>query len=118
VSRLNKLSAVTMAITGALAACTDGTGLNDEPFDPDASAADLKVVQGAFSAAVFESLALSSGSFSLVADTGAVPSALLQVSLATGSAGSRWEAAAAAEAFAAMGPASGPIVPVDYLSRT
>jgi hypothetical protein len=41
VLRLNKLSAVTMAITVALAACSDGTGLNDEPFDPGASAADL-----------------------------------------------------------------------------
>ena len=75
-------------------------------------------MQGAFSGAVFESLALSSESFSLVADTGAVHSALLQASLAAGSVGSRREAAAAAEAFAAMGPASGPIVPVDYLSRT
>ena len=90
--RLNKLSAVTMAITVALAACSEGTGLNDEPFDPGASAADLQVVQGAFSAAVFESLALSSESFNLVSDTGAVPSALLQASLAAGSAGSRWEA--------------------------
>ena len=116
--RLNKLSAVTMAITVALAACSEGTGLNDEPFDPGASAADLQVVQGAFSAAVFESLALSSESFNLVSDTGAVPSALLQASLAAGSAGSRWEAAAAAEAFAAAGPASGPLVPVDFLGRT
>ena len=64
-----------MAITVSLAACTDGTGLNDEPFDPDVSVADLQVVQGAFSVAVFESLSLSSESFSLVADTGAVPSA-------------------------------------------
>ena len=104
--RLNKLSAVTMAITVALAACTDGTGLNDEPFDPNASAADLQVVQGAFSASVFESLAISSESFNLVADTGAVP-AVLQASLAAASAGNRWEAAAAAEAFAAAGPASG-----------
>ena len=116
--RLNKLSAVTMAITVALAACSEGTGLNDEPFDPGASAADLQVVQGAFSAAVFESLALSSESFNLVSDTGAVPSALLQASLAAGSVGSRWQAAAAAEAFAAAGPASGPLVPVDFLGRT
>ena len=116
--RLNKLSAVTMAITVALAACTDGTGLNDEPFDPGESAADLQVVQGALSASVFESLALSSQNFSLVADTGAVPSALLQASLAAGGAGSRWEAAAAAEAFVSAGPASGPLVPVDHLGRT
>jgi hypothetical protein len=33
-------------------------------------------------------------------------------------AGNRWEAATAAEAFAAAGPASGPLVPVDYLGRT
>ena len=112
--RLNKLSAVTMALAVALTACADGTGLNDEPFHPDESAADLQVVQGAFSASVFESLAMSN----LVPDTGAVPVALLQASLAAASAGSRWEAAAAAEAFAAAGPASGPLVPVEHLGRT
>ena len=111
--RFYRLSAAAMALTVALTACTEGTGgtgLNDEPFAPDASAADLQVVQGAFAAAVFESLAISSGSFSLVADTGAVPVGLLQASLA---AASRWEAAAAAEAFAGVGPAWGPLVPLD-----
>ena len=119
--RFYRFSAVAMALTVALTACsesTDGTGLNDEPFAPDASAADLQVVQGAFAAAVFESLAISSGSFSLVANTGAVPVGLLQASLAAASAGSRWEAAAAAEAFAGAGPASGPLVPLDFLGRT
>jgi hypothetical protein len=58
-----------------------------------------------------------SDSFNLVLDTGAAPSALPQASLAADSAGSRWEAAAA-EAFAAAGPASGPLVPVDFLGRT
>ena len=116
--RLNKLSAVTMALSVALAACSDGTSLNDEPFAPEESAADLQVVQGAFSASVFESLAISSDGFNLVADTGAAPAALLQASLAAASAGSRWESAAAAEAFAAAGPASGPLVPLEYLGRT
>ena len=110
--RLNKLSAVMMALTAALAACSDGTGL-DDPFDPDASAADLEVVQGAFSASVFESL-----SFVLVPDTGAVPAPLLQASLAAASAGSRWEAAAAAEAFAGAGPGSAPLLPDEILGRT
>ncbi len=110
--RLNKLSAVTMALMVALAACSDSTGPN-EPFDPEASAADLTVVQGAFSAAAFESL-----SFVLVPDTGAVPAPLLQASLAAAAAGSRWEAAAAAEAFAAAGPASGPLFPDEILGRT
>ena len=116
--RLNKLSAVTMALTVALAACSDGTGLSDEPFAPEASAADLQVVQGAFSASVFESLAISIESFNLVPDTGAVPAALLQASLAAATAGCRWEAAAAAEAFAAAGPASGPLVPQEFLGST
>ena len=119
--RFYRFSAVAMALTVALTACTegtDGTGPDDEPFAPEESAADLQVVQGAFAASVFESLALSSGSFSLVADTGAVPVGLLQASLAAASSGSHWEAAAAAEAFAAAGPASGPLLPVDFLGRT
>jgi len=110
-----------MALTVALTACTEGTGgtgLNDEPFAPAASAADLQVVQGAFAASVFEALAISSESFSLVPDSGAVPVALLQASLAAASAGSHWEAEAAARAFAAAGPAAGPLVPLDFLGRT
>ena len=113
---LNRLSALTMALTVALAACTDGTGLIDEPFDPDASAADLQVVQGAFAASVFESLAISSEDFLLVPDP-PPPQVLLQASLAAASAGSRWESPAAAEAFAAVGPAAGPLVPEEYLGR-
>ena len=113
---LNRLSAATMALTVALSACTDGTGLIDEPFDPDASAADLQVMQGAFAASVFESLAISSEDFILVPDP-PPPQVLLQASLAAASAGSRWESAAAAEAFAAVGPAAGPLVPEEYLGR-
>ena len=97
VLRFYRLSAVVMALTVALTACTegtDGTGLNDEPFAPDASAADLQVVQGAFAASVFESLAISSESFTLVVDTGAVSVGPLQASLAAASAGSHWEAEA------------------------
>ena len=111
------MSAATLALTVALAACTDGTGINDEPFDPDASAADLQAVQGAFAASVFESLSVSSESFNLVPDTGAAPVALLRASLGVVSAGSQWEAAAAAQAFA-VGPAAGPLLPVDFLGRT
>ena len=51
-------------------------------------------------------------------DTGAVSVALLQASLAAASSGSHWEAAAAAEAFAAAGPASGPLLPMDFRGRT
>ena len=118
--RFYRLSAVFMALTVALTACsegTDGTGLSDEPFAPDASAADLQVVQGVFAASVFKSLAISSESFTLVPDTGAVPVGLLQASLAAASAGSHWEAAAAAEAFAAAGPAQGALIPVDFHGR-
>ena len=123
--RFYKLSAVAMALTVALTACTEGTGLNDddtglndEPFAPAASAADLQVVQGAFAASVFESLALSSEDFNLVPDPPPPAVALLQASVAAASAGSHWEAAAAAEAFAAAGPASGPLLPVDFRGRT
>ena len=118
--RFYRFSAVAMALTVALTACTegtDGTGPDDEPFAPEASAADLQVVQGAFAASVFESLAISSESFNLVPDP-PPPAVLLQASLAAASAGSRWESAAAAQAFAAVGPASGPLVPVEYLGRT
>ncbi len=111
------LPAVTLALTVALAACADGTGLSDNPFDPEASAQDLLAVQGAFAASVFESLSVSSESFQLVPDTGAAPAALLQASFGVASATGHWEAAAAAQAFAA-GPASGPLVPVDFLGRT
>ena len=117
--RFSKLSAVIMAFTVALAACTDsvGLGLNDTPFDSNASAGDLQVVQGAFAAAVFESLALSSQNFNLVP---AVPVSLLQASLAAASAGSYWEAEASArqlQAFSAAGPAAGPLLPQDFHGR-
>ena len=116
-----RLSAAAMALTVALTACTEGTGgtgLNDEPFAPAASAADLQVVQGAFAASVFEAFALSSRNFSLVPDSGAVPVALRQTRLEAASAGSHWEAEAAARSFAAAGPAAGPLVPLDFLGRT
>lgn len=117
-SRFSKSSAVILALTVALGACTDGIGLNDTPFDASVSAGDLQAVQGAFAATVFESLALSSQSFGLVADTGAVPVSLLQASLAAASSGSRWEAAAAAQAFAAAGPAAGALLHLDLRGRT
>ncbi len=120
-SRFSKSSAVILALTVALGACTDGIGLNDTndtPFDASVSAGDLQAVQGAFVATVFESLALSSQSFGLVADTGAVPVSLLQASLAAASSGSRWEAAAAAQAFAAAGPAAGSLLHLDLRGRT
>lgn len=121
--RFNKTSTVTMALTIVLAACSDGTGPNgtgpnDQPFDPEASATDLQAVQGAFTAAVFESLAIGSESFNLVADTGSVPVALFQASVAAATAGSHWEAQAAAQAFASVGAASGPLVPLEFLGRT
>ena len=118
--RINRLSAIIMALTVSLAACTegDGTGLDDVAFDPELSAADLQAVQGAFAAAVFESFAVSSEGFYLVPDsTVPVPVALLQASVAAATAGSHWEAAAAAQAFGA-GPASGPLLPAEFLGRT
>ena len=118
--RFCRLSAVVMALTVALTACSEGTGLKPEPlpFAPEVSAADLQVVQGAFAASVFESLAISSESFTLVLGTMPLPVSLLQASLAAASSGSHWEAAAAAEAFAAAGPASGALLPLDFLGRT
>jgi hypothetical protein len=53
-----------------------------------------------------------------VPDTGAVPAPLLQANLAAASAGSRWESAAAAEAFAGAGPGSAPLLPDGILGRT
>ena len=132
--RTNRLSAVIMALTVALAACLDGTGLDDVldevldevpvevpvevPFDAGASAADLQAVQGAFAATAFESFAVSSQDFILVADTTPLPVALLHASVAAATAGTRWEAAAAAEAFAAGPAASGPLLPDEFRGRT
>jgi hypothetical protein len=92
--------------------------VNDVPFDPEESAADLQAVQSAFAATVFESMALSSDNFNLVPDTGGVPVALLQASLGAATASGRWQSEAAARSFAAAGPASGPLLPVDFLGRT
>lgn len=75
-------------------------------------------MQSAFAATVFESLALSSENFNLVPDSGVAPVALLQASLGAATASGRWEAEAAARRFAASGPASGPLLPVDFLGRT
>ena len=118
--RFYRLSAVAMALTVSLTACTegDGTGLNDEPFAAEVSAADLQVVQSAFAASVFESLAISSESFILVQDPGPLSGGLLQASLAAASAGSHWEAEAAARAFAAVGSAAGTLIPSNFLGCT
>ncbi len=117
--RINKLSAVIMALTVSLAACTegDGTGLDDVAFDPELSAADLQAVQGAFAAAVFENLALSGEDLNQIVNPPPQAVALLRASLAaTATAGSHWEAAAVAQAFAA-GPASVSLIPMDFLGR-
>ena len=116
--RIDKLPAVIMALTVSLAACTegDGTGLDDVAFDPELSAADLQAVQGAFAAAVFENLALSSGDLNQVVDPPPQAVALLQASLEATTADSHWEAAALAQAFA-TDPASIALIPVDYLGR-
>ncbi len=118
--RINKLSAVIMALTVSLAACTegDGTGLDDVAFDPELSAADLQAVQGAFAAAVFENLALSGEDLNQIVNPPPQAVALLRASLAaSATAGSHWEAAAVARAFAA-GPASAPLIPSDFRGRT
>ena len=123
--RYSKSSALVMALSVALAACTDGTdgtGPEDQPFDPELSAADLQVVQGAFSATMFESLAVSSSGFNLVPDTGSAPApALIQAGWAAATADSHWEAESAArqlQAVLALGPASVTLIPVDFLGRT
>ena len=120
--RLSKLPAVIMALTVALSACTEGTdgvGVDDIPFDAEASAGDLVVVQGVFAASVFQSLAFSSQNFGQVAaDTLPAPVSLLQASLAAASASSHGEAAAAAQAFATSGPAAGSLLHTDLHGRT
>ena len=119
--RLSKLPAVIMALTVALSACTDGTdgvGVDETPFDAEASAGDLVAVQGVFAASVFNSLALSSQNFSQVADTSAAPVSLLQASLAAASASSHGEAAAAAQAFVTSGPAAGSLMHRDLHGHT
>ena len=107
-----------MALTVALAACSDGTGLNDQPFDPEESAADLQVIQGALGSSMFESLAVGSVNFNLVPDTGSSASALIQAGWAAATTNSHWEAEAVARSFAAAGPASAPLLPDEFLGRT
>jgi len=118
VLRINKLSAVIMALTVSLAACTegDGTGLDDVAFDPELSAADLQAVQGAFAAAVFENLALSGEDLNQIVNPPPQAVALLRASLEATTADGHWEAAALAQAFAA-GPASVDVIPVDFHGR-
>ena len=115
---MNRLSAVIMALTVSLAACTegDGTGLDDVAFDPALSVADLQAVQGAFAAAVFENLALSGEDLNQVVDPPPQAVALLQASLEGTTADGHWEAAALAQAFAA-GPASVAVIPADFHHR-
>ena len=114
--RINKLSAVIMALTVSLAACTegDGTGLDDVAFDPELSVADLQAAQSAFAAAVFENLALSGEDLNQIVNPPPQAVALLRASMVAASGGSRWEAAA--QAFAA-GPASVGVIPVDFHRR-
>lgn len=121
VFRFNKISAFTLALTVALAACSDGAGPDADPFDPNLSAADLQVVQDVFSATMFESLAVSSNSFNLVPDTGSAAPALIQAGWAAATGDSHWEAESAArqlEAFLATGPASVTLIPAEWLGRT
>ena len=119
--RYSKLSAVFLALTVALGGCTEGsgTGVDDAPFDPEESAADLQVVQGAFDASMFESLNAASPTFNQVADT--LPSsapAMVQAGWAAATTNSRWEAQALAQSLAAAGPANGPLLRSDLLGRT
>ena len=86
-----------LALTVALGACIDGTGLDDEPFDPAVSAADLQAVQTTFNSSSFESLAASSGGFTLVPDTVGVPVAAMVRAGWAATTDSRWEAQAAAQ---------------------
>lgn len=118
--QFNRISTMAMVCAVALAACTegDGTGVNDEVFDPVESAADLEAVQEAFSASMFESLNAASPNFNLVPDAGQSAPALIQAGWNAATANSRWEAEAAALAFAAAGPSSGPLLHLDFRGRT
>ena len=119
--RFNRSSAFTLALTVALAACSDGTGPDDAPFDPSESAADLQIVQNAFSTTLFASLAVSSDGFNLVPDTGSAAPALIEAGWMAANADSPWEAENAArhlQASLAAGPASVTLIRPDLLGRT
>jgi hypothetical protein len=96
-SRYNKLSAALMALIVALGGCTEGTvtgpGLDEVAFDPEVSAADLQVVQRAFSASMFESLNAASPDFNLA---GVSAPAMVEAGWAAATTDSRWEAQAVA----------------------
>lgn len=121
--RTNRLSIVFLALTVALGGCTEGLGtgvdgVDGELFNPAESAADLQIVQGVFSADMFESLNAASPNFNLVPDTAWGAPALIRAGWTAATANSHWEAQAAAQAFSAAGPAAGPLLPQDFLGRT
>ena len=113
--------AVTMALTVALGACTegDGTGVDveDVTFDAEASAADLQVVQSAFSASMFEALNAASPNFNLVPGGAAPAPGLIQAGWSAATSSTRWEAEAVARSLAES-PALGTLLHDDLRGRT
>jgi len=63
---LTRTSTLCLAFAVALTACTDTVGLDDEEFDPTASAADLIEVAGILDSPVLASLAISSMHFNSI----------------------------------------------------
>ena len=118
--RFNRKSALGLALTIGLVACSDTIG-PDEPFNPVGAAADLLVVDGAFDSDVFVSLAESSTLFNSI-NGGPLPSAALidagwNLALADGP----WEVQRAGERLARAVSASSPaltLIPADFLGRT
>ena len=118
--RFTRMSALGLAFTIGLVACSDTLG-PDEPFNPVGAAADLLVVDGAFDSDVFVSLAESSTLFNSI-NGGPSPSAALidagwNLALADGP----WEVERAGERLARAVSASSPaltLIPADFLGRT
>jgi len=121
VKRFNRMSALGLALTIGLIACTDSTGPDDAPFSPVGAAADLLVVDGAFDSDMFVSLAESSTIFNSI-NGGPLPSAALidggwNLALADGS----WEVERAGQRLAGAVSASSPalnLIPEDRRGKT
>lgn len=119
--RFNRMSALGLALTIGLIACTDTTGPDDAPFNPVGAAADLLVVDGAFDSDIFVSLAESSTIFNSI-NGGPLPSAALidagwNLALADGP----WEVERAGQRLARAVSANSPaltLIPEDRRGKT
>jgi hypothetical protein len=115
------MSALGLALTIGLIACTDTTGPNDTPFSPVGAAADLLVVDGAFDSDIFVSLAESSTIFNSI-NGGPLPSAaLIDAGWSLALADGPWEVEQAGRRLARAVSASSAgltLIPQDFLGRT